>query len=107
MWFKVIHLPVLKVDGMALFPFILVRKAGHKTDPRLINHEKIHLAQQLELLILPFYLLYQLHYLVNLIRYRKHDRAYRNIVFEKEAYAMESCPEYLKNRPFWAWAKFL
>lgn len=107
MWFKVIHLPVLKVDGMALFPFILVRKAAHKTHPLLINHEKIHLTQQIELLVLPFYLLYLFHYIVNLIRYRQHDKAYRSIVFEREAYLMESRPEYLKSRPFWAWVKFL
>ncbi len=107
MWFKVIHLPLLKVNGMALFPFILVRKAAHKADPLLINHEKIHLAQQLELLILPFYMLYLLHYIINLTRYREHDKAYRNIVFEREAYLMESRQEYLKSRSFWAWINFL
>lgn len=107
MWFKVIHVPVLKVDGMALFPFILVRKAEHKTDPHLIRHEKIHLVQQLELLVVPFYILYLLHYTVNLVRYRRHDRAYREIVFEKEAYAMDGRPDYLKSRRLWAWIKFL
>ena len=107
MWFKVIHLPLLKVDGMALFPFILVRKAAHKTNPVLINHEKIHLAQQMELLIIPFYMLYLAHYILNLVRYREHDKAYRNIVFEREAYRMESRPGYLKSRRFWAWVKFL
>lgn len=107
MWFKVIHIPLLKVDGMALFPFILVRKADHQTNPSLINHEKIHLVQQLELLIIPFYLLYLANYVINLGRYRNHDRAYRNIVFEKEAYSKGSQLDYLKRRPLWAWRKFL
>jgi DNA phosphorothioation-dependent restriction protein DptG len=107
MWFKVIHLPSLKVEGMALFPFILVKKAAGKTDTVLINHEKIHLAQQLELLILPFYFLYLGQYILNLVRFRNHHQAYRNIVFEKEAYAMEAQRDYLKRRSFWAWRKFL
>lgn len=107
MWFKVIHIPVLKVDGMALFPFILVRKRQYKANAALINHEKIHLAQQLELLIIPFYFLYFTHYLINLTRYRNHFQAYRNIVFEKEAFSRENELTYLNSRQAWAWRNFL
>ncbi|HEY0898630.1 MAG TPA: hypothetical protein VGD90_04810 [Sphingobacteriaceae bacterium] len=107
MWFKVIHVPKLRVDGMALFPFILVRKMHYKTNRMLLNHEKIHLMQQIELGIFPFYFFYLTNYIVNLMRYKSHNLAYRNIVFEKEAYAMETRLDYLKSRPFWAWRKFL
>jgi hypothetical protein len=96
----------LRADGMALYPFILVRKHDFKDDKVLICHERIHLRQQLELLILPFYMLYLFNYLVNLLRYKDHHMAYLNIVFEKEANANQADPKYLMARPFWAWLKY-
>ncbi|QIL42583.1 hypothetical protein G7074_09175 [Pedobacter sp. HDW13] len=90
---------------MALFPFILVKSARLKNDAELINHEKIHLRQQLELLILPFYIFYLLNYFINLIKYRNHHLAYRNIIFEKEAYHHEHNMQYLKNGSWYGWFK--
>ena len=43
--------------GIALYPFILLRKE-YRITRQILRHEKIHLAQQLELLIIPFYLIY-------------------------------------------------
>jgi hypothetical protein len=99
--------PKLKVNGMAIFPFILVKNRTDKTNSILINHEKIHLRQQLELLILPFYLLYFLNYVYGLAKYKNHYLAYYNIIFEQEAYKNESNLSYLQCRNFWAWLKFL
>lgn len=93
----------LNVNGMALFPFILVKRKADKQNNFLINHERIHLRQQLELLVVPFYILYLINYLVNLAYYKNHDKAYRAIVFEHEAYTHESNLAYLKKRGFWAW----
>lgn len=107
MWFKIVHFPSLRVHGMALFPFILAKEKRLMSDHVFINHEKIHLRQQLELLLFFFYLLYFLHYLINLIRYRKHFVAYKNIVFEREAYLMERDLSYLSRRKLWSWIKFL
>ncbi|KOS08416.1 hypothetical protein AM493_18400 [Flavobacterium akiainvivens] len=92
--------------GMAIFPFILV---GDKNDinPTFLNHERMHLRQQLELLILLFYLWYVLEYLFRLIQYKNHDLAYRNISFEREAYANERNPDYLTTRSFWRFTKHL
>jgi hypothetical protein len=95
----------LPAAGMAIFPFILLKSARLKNDQEIINHEKIHLRQQLELLVLPFYILYLLNYLFNLIRYKKHDLAYRNIVFEKEAYRYETDLNYLKNGNWYGWIR--
>ncbi|MNI59809.1 hypothetical protein [Pedobacter ghigonis] len=95
----------LPAAGMALFPFILVKSAGLKNDATIINHEKIHLRQQLELLILPFYICYLLNYFVNLMKYRNHHLAYRNIIFEKEAYNHEHNLQYLKNGSWYGWLK--
>jgi len=91
---------------MALFPFVLVKTNTFKINHQVIRHEKIHLQQQLEMLILPFYIIYLLHYLINLIRFKNHTKAYVNIVFEKEAYAMDKYSDYLKQRRFWAWLEF-
>ncbi|WP_412466695.1 hypothetical protein [Pedobacter sp. KLB.chiD] len=93
----------LPAAGMAIFPFILLKSARLKNDQEIINHEKIHLRQQLELLIFPFYILYLINYLINIIRYKEHDLAYRNIVFEKEAYQHETDLNYLKNGNWYGW----
>ena len=88
---------------MAIFPFILLKSSAFKRDEEIINHEKIHLRQQLELLIFPFYVLYILNYLINLIRYKKHDLAYRKIIFEQEAYDHETNLNYLKSKSWYGW----
>ena len=107
MRFPVIYIPFLPMAGMAVFPFILVKKLSFISHTDFINHERIHLKQQLELLLIGFYILYLIHYLYNLIKFFNHNEAYLNIVFEKEAYAMESEINYLKNRKFWGWLSFL
>jgi hypothetical protein len=106
MKFPIFIIPSLPASGMALFPFILLKHPQLKKDIIIINHEKIHLRQQLELLILPFYILYLVHYIINLIRYKNHHKAYMNIIFEKEAYKKDADLKYLDNRKFWNWVNF-
>lgn len=106
MKFPVVHLPFLPAAGMAIFPFIFIKYNGLKHNKQIINHELIHLRQQLELLVVPFYIIYILHYLFNLLRYGNHDQAYRNIVFEREAYSHDSDLAYLKSRGFYSWMKY-
>lgn len=101
----VVHFASLRADGMALFPFILVRQPN--PGPTLLNHERIHLRQQLELGILPFYIWYGLEYLIRRFQHRDHYTAYRNISFEREAFANDQNLAYLKNRPFWQFGKYL
>ncbi|WP_316830434.1 hypothetical protein [Pedobacter aquatilis] len=95
----------LPAEGMAIFPFIMLKKNSYKTDREIINHEKIHLRQQLELLIFPFYILYLVNYLINRLRYKSHDLAYRNILFEQEAYAHENNLNYLKTGNWFGWLR--
>jgi len=97
----------LPAAAMALFPFMLFKRAAYKGDIYLINHEKIHFQQQLELLIFPFYVLYLINYLINLIRFKNHYQAYFNICFEKEAYANDQNLRYLKRRRLYSWLKFI
>lgn len=103
---NIICLPQLGPDGMALFPFILVRRPNPSAI--LLNHERIHLRQQAELGVLPFYLWYVLEYLIRRLQYASHYAAYRNISFEREAFANEADLNYLKKRrwfAFWQYRK--
>lgn len=95
-----------KIAGIALCPFIIVRSERHKHNPILINHEKIHIRQQLELLVLPFYILYVGNYLANLWVYRNRYLAYKNISFEKEAYENEWNTSYLEERKWGSFWKY-
>ena len=61
----------LPAMGMAVFPFILLNNVSLKKDKVILNHEKIHLRQQLELLVLPFYVAYLINYLINSSCYAK------------------------------------
>ncbi|WP_343530752.1 hypothetical protein [Pedobacter sp.] len=102
-----IVVPKLRVAAMAIYPFILVQKVSYKNDVVLVNHEKIHHRQQLELLIVPFYLFYLLNYLYNLLKYKKHQLAYLNIIFEKEAFVQQQNPSYLSTRKMFSWIKYI
>jgi len=103
----VITLSFMKVRGMALFPFVLLKTKSDKHDKILMNHERIHLRQQLELLIIPFYLFYFINYLYNLITTFNHASAYRNIIFEQEAYDHEKDLTYLKTRKIFQFLDYL
>lgn len=98
---KVIYnrlLPPKGFKAINLFGVVLVRKGCRMTAADL-NHEAIHTAQMRELLYVPFYVLYVLEWLWLLPRYPDRHEAYRNISFEREAYAHQAKPDYLKARP--------
>ncbi len=93
--------------GITLWPFIIMKRAELKNDIVFINHERIHLRQQLEMLVLPFFVWYAIEYLIKLIYYKNGYAAYRNISFEREAYQNENDLDYLKKRSFWSFVKYL
>ena len=78
----------MRVGGITLYPFIILREK-HKGNIVLINHEKIHIEQQKELLIVFFYIIYFVEWLF---------KGYENISFEKEAYKNQGNLYYLKTR---------
>lgn len=106
-----------------LFGFIFARqekwaKASDFKKETAVNHESIHTAQiddfgliffwckPLQRLFggILFYFFYILEWIYWLIW--RTDRAYRHINFEKEAYAHQRDPEYLKHRKHFAqWRK--
>jgi len=91
------------ISGITLFPFIILRDKSLKEDERIMNHERIHICQQLELLILPFYVLYLIEFGFGLIKFKSKQKAYMNISFEREAYKNDYDFKYLTNRKFFAW----
>ncbi|TDE18586.1 hypothetical protein [Dyadobacter psychrotolerans] len=101
----VLNVSFLWVEAMALFPFVLVKRK--KPGTVLINHECIHLRQQLEMGLILFYIWYLAEYLIRLIRYRRHYLAYLHISFEQEAYRNEANSEYLRSRKFWSFLKYV
>lgn len=94
-------------SGLAAFPFVLVKKAVYKENHIFLNHEKIHLRQQLELLIVPFFIWYGLEFLLRWYQYKDKNLAYRNLSFEREAYANESNLSYLETRKYFSFLNYL
>lgn len=89
-----------------LFGFFFTKDASW-IDKYVVNHERIHDAQQRELLYIIFYLLYILEWAVRIVQYRNFHKAYMAISFEKEAYAHGDDLSYLKQRKHYAWIKHL
>jgi len=96
-----------KFAGIALWPFLIIKDKSLKADIIFMNHERIHIRQQLELLVLPFYLWYAIEYIIRLMQYRNGYKAYRNISFEREAYINEKDFLYVKRRSFFRFLKFV
>ena len=95
---------VIDVYAITIWPFIFIRDEG---DSITINHEKIHLRQQLEMLFLGFYLLYAVFWLWNMIKLKDSSRAYYAIPFEREAYDNQHNFSYLEKRKVFSWLKYL
>lgn len=55
-------------------------------DKKLLEHEMVHVKQYARDGFAKFILKYLGEYFFNLIKYRNHNKAYRNISYEKEAY---------------------
>ena len=93
--------------GLTFYPFVFLADKDDKLNEVFINHERIHIRQQLELLIVPFYVWYFTEYLIRLLQFRNRKKAYYAISFEKEAYANEKDLEYLNSRPFWGFMRYV
>lgn len=106
---KILYSKIIPPKGFVainLFGLIVVRK-GFTLTKTSLYHEKIHTRQMIEMLFLLFYLWYVIEYLIRLIQYKgAFLEAYRNISFEREAYAMQNDLQYIKRRKTWAWRFF-
>jgi hypothetical protein len=92
--------------GITVFPFVFFRSKSHAADAVSVNHEKIHLRQQAELLVVLFFIWYAIEFLIRIIKHGNWHKAYRNISFEREAYANEADLSYLARRAFWGFLNY-
>lgn len=74
---------------------------------RILNHESIHSRQIWELLGIFFYLWYIVEWMVRIIIYGNAYKAYRNISFEREAYANGDNLRYLSTRKPYAFLHYI
>lgn len=100
-------IPFKGFKAINLCGVVFARQEYRPLPETTIRHESIHTAQMRELLYVGFYLLYLFEWLFRRVKqiYTGQD-AYRNISFEKEAYAKQSRKTYLTYRkPFAQWKK--
>lgn len=99
-----------RILGIVLLGIVFLNKRSKSLNNEdltvLLNHERIHVRQQLELLIIPFFIIYILEWAALYCKYWNNDRAYRNISFEKEAYDKAGDFKYLKNRKPYYWINY-
>ena len=77
---------------------------GVRLTKELINHERIHTRQMLEMLILPFYIWYVIEWFIRL--FHGGPCLYEPIL-EREAYQNMNNLNYLNQRRPFAWIKYL
>jgi len=91
----------INIWAITLWPFIVCRG---KMSEVTLNHEKIHIRQQAEMLVIGFYIAYAYYWLrARLYYHLDNHTAYMAIPFEIEAYDMEENFDYLKSRKWFAW----
>ncbi len=93
--------------GLSLWPFIILKEDHLKDDIYLLNHERIHLRQQIELLVIPFYFFYILEWVIRCCYYFNGYKAYQNISFEREAFRHEKDLDYLQKRKAFSFLRYM
>ena len=96
-------------DKLAIVVFGLIF-AKRELNAKEVNHERIHIRQGNEMLWLFFYLWYGVEYLIKRLfvyGWKNTNQAYRNISFEREAYSNQSNLNYLNNRKWHSWVKYI
>jgi len=94
------------IKAITIYPFIFYRDPSFLKSDTDLTHEIIHVYQQLEMMIVFFYLWYLFEWFSNIFVYGIKD-AYKEISFEKEAYANESDFSYRHKREAYSFLKYL
>ena len=85
-------------------PFVFCKD---KFPEKTLRHETIHYHQQIELFFVGQWFLYLAFFLRGLIKERSGANAYRQNPFELEAFDNDDNPDYLSQRPLYAWIKYI
>ena len=97
------YIPLRGFSAINLLGILFVHP-GVYLSQELVNHERIHTAQILEMGIIGFYVWYVVEWMVRLLR---RGNACRKISFEREAYDNQRDLDYLQHRRHYAWRKYL
>jgi len=97
---------IIGCDGIVIFPFIIFSDKKYHENKQVMNHERIHVRQVLELFVVPFYLLYVAEFLIRRCSSKSKYEAYRKISFEQEAYLNDHNQDYLKHRSPYRFTKY-
>lgn len=124
-------IPLKGYTAVTLWPVIFACKSARPLKTHEENHEKIHLRQQLEVMLLSaavmaamilifgwswwwlltaaavYYAGYGIDYAIRYFAYGSPNEAYRNIACEQEAYLNQYDRAYLRQRRPFTWVKYL
>ncbi len=100
-------LPLKRFRAINLFGVVFARKEQPALNKQIINHEAIHSRQIAELLVIGFYVWYVMEWLVRWVQYKDRFDAYKNICFEREAFANDNDFSYLQHRKFFNFLRYL
>lgn len=95
------------VLAITLCPFgIYFRDTEIMNNKEILNHESIHWKQQLEMLIIFFYIWYIIEWFIRIFINGK-LMAYRLISFEQESYDNAKNMSYINTRKHFSWFKYI
>lgn len=105
---KIIRNNIIPFKGFAAINIcgVLFARKNANLSPITIQHEKIHTLQIKEMWYIFFYLWYVIEWFIRLFM---KGNAYRNISFEREAYANQANPRYMwpHVRKRFEWTQYL
>lgn len=78
-------LKYLGLDGLVLYPYVLISTKKEETSPVVLKHELTHVEQIERDGIFAFYS----SYVLDILRWKSVDKAYENNKYEIEAYKKE------------------
>lgn len=96
-------IPFKGFTAINIFGILFARKDAVINDVT-INHESIHTEQMKEMLYVFFYVWYLIEWIIRLFM---KGNAYKNISFEKEAYANQNNLSYTNTRKIYYWFKYI
>ena len=97
----IIHKPKMKSLGISFCPFIFIKDLN---DSQTLAHEKIHIKQQIELLLVFTPILYGLFNAYYYLKGFRGYKLYRRIPFAMEAWEYETKP---KERKMYGWLNYI
>lgn len=102
------HIPAKGYIAILILFWMVVREEYRNKLPWFAEiHETIHLRQELEMLVMLFYLWYGIEFILKLAVTFSCSRAYRSVSFEQEAYSNQLDRNYLERRRHFAWLKYV